>query len=215
MSRNKIFAIFLFEILLLLTILVQKSIFTHFDLSITIKLQAIFQDSLVNIFSPFSIIGRVEIVSLILLIILLISKKLNKFYVLFFYVMTGVFEQLGKYFINQKGPPIEFLKTNLSLHLPSDSIPHGFYAYPSGHSARTAFVSGILLFVIWKSGIRKELKLIFAFCVLTFDISMFVSRVYLGEHWLTDVIGGGILGFSLVFLVPFLAPVRLKKRSPH
>lgn len=195
------FLIYGFLLLLLftvLTFLVQKNVFVHLDYSFTVKLQSLMGNRLITFFSLFSIIGRVEIVSAILLIVLFINNKLNKFLTLLLFIATGLFEELGKYFVGQKGPPIKFLKTDLSLHLPSDLIPRGFFAYPSGHSARTAFVSGILILVIWESDkLSRGTKYFLIFCVALFDFLMFISRIYLGEHWLSDVVGGAILGLSL------------------
>ena len=48
----------------------------------------------------------------------------------------------------------------------------------------------------------KELINVFLFL---FNVAMLISRVSLGEHWTTDVIGGALLGlssgiFALIFL---------------
>jgi membrane-associated phospholipid phosphatase len=71
---------------------------------------------------------------------------------------------------------------------------------------RTVYLSIIIFYLIWR--LRKSiwLKLFFTFVIFAIDLVMMVSRVSLGEHWMSDVLGGGILGlatgvFSLIFLI--------------
>lgn len=202
-----IFGLFVF---VFLSFFVSQNLFRALDFQIIIKLQQIIPDFLTTPFSLFSIIGSAEIASVILLLFLLLLPRLNKISVLYLYSVFTVIELVGKSMIKQIAPPIEFLKTDLHIYLPVSSIPKDFFSYPSGHSGRTAFTSGVLLILLWKSSMRKELKIIFAICILTFDFIMFVSRVYLGEHWTTDVVGGLILGFSFAFLSPYIS-LKLKK----
>ncbi|MBI4098164.1 MAG: phosphatase PAP2 family protein [Candidatus Levybacteria bacterium] len=193
-------SIFSFFLFVILSFLVAKGEFIQTDFDLTVKIQDRIPDFLTTPLSTFSILGTVETASMILLICMLIFPSLRRISILIFYALTGFIEVLGKIIIEQKGPPISFLKTDLSVAFPSSYIPHEFFSYPSGHAARTAFISAVLLFALWKSPIRKELKIIFAICVLSFDLLMFVSRVYLGEHWSSDVLGGALLGFSLSIL---------------
>ena len=209
--RGQILGIFTFVLFAVFSFLVSKDIFRALDFNTTVKIQDRLGDSLIGPFSIFSLLGSAEIASIILLLTLILSKKLKSIFVLFFYGLVGFFELYGKSVIEQKGPPILFLKTHLPFQFPSSYIPHEFFAYPSGHSARTAFVSAVLLFAIYANIKNRKPRSRFALSalalaaagVLIFDLIMFVSRVYLGEHWTTDVIRGILLGASLALLASY------------
>lgn len=72
----------------------------------------------------------------------------------------------------------------------------GWYSYPSGHSTLAPIVFGlaaVLWSAPWKSR-RRRRALIAAASLLTFTIAF--SRVYIGVHYPSDVIGGLLLGVA-------------------
>ena len=69
-------------------------------------------------------------------------------------------------------------------------------AFPSGHVARLAFLAGIARIPTWLAALAVAL--------------MMVSRVYLGDHWISDVFGGLFLGL-LVAQVARVAERRLRR----
>jgi len=197
--------IVIFIFFLLFSYLVNKDLFTSFDLNTTVRLQ----DKLIRIvdgpFSFFSLLGDFEVISFFLVIALFLLRKINGVFILPVYFLLNLVELYAKYFIDHLPPPHFLLRTEQIVDFPK------FYvstqnSYPSGHMARTVFLTVILVFLLQRSKkLSKNTKyLCFGFLIL-FDIVMFVSRIYLGEHWSTDVIGGAFLGFafaigSLIFI---------------
>lgn len=104
------------------------------------------------------------------------------------------------------------IKTITQVIRPENQILHvASFSYPSGHCAGAIVFIGLLTYYIWlKWGSGQRIKIlstaIFGLVVafVSFD------RIYLNVHWLSDVIGGCLLGaFWLSFCVIFYE--RLKR----
>ncbi|RLL69931.1 phosphatase PAP2 family protein [Streptomyces sp. Z26] len=69
-----------------------------------------------------------------------------------------------------------------------------FAAMPSGHAMTTAMTCGLLLWAAWQLGSRGPLWWGAAALAVVSSAGVSVTRIYLGVHWLTDVVAGCLLG---------------------
>jgi undecaprenyl-diphosphatase len=75
----------------------------------------------------------------------------------------------------------------------------GGSAFPSGHAAQSIAVYGVLAALLAGSGPSWTTKLVAWSSALLLAGIIGVSRVYLGAHWLTDVLAGWALGSLWLF----------------
>lgn len=89
----------------------------------------------------------------------------------------------------------------------------GGWSYPSGHAMGSFVVYGMLAYVIVLS-VRRPLArnaMVFALAILVLGIGF--SRIYLGAHWPSDVLGGFMAG--TVWLSCCIAGSEYLRRQPQ
>jgi undecaprenyl-diphosphatase len=92
--------------------------------------------------------------------------------------------------------------------------PDEGWAFPSGHATQTIAFYGMLAIVLtaWYAPRRR---LLFALGAALVTVVVGASRLYLGVHWLTDVLGGYALGLTWLAVVVTILLVRAYGRAPH
>ena len=85
----------------------------------------------------------------------------------------------------------------------SDAVPPYEYSasFPSGHSLNAVVIAGIVAYVIILRLKTTRTRITTAAAAAVFAVTIGLSRVYLGHHWLTDVLAAWLLGAAWLALV--------------
>lgn len=202
-----ILACILFIVFIYYSYLVSKELFTQLDFDLTVKFQDKIPGRLDLPFSFFSILGSAEVTGIIWLVLLTLMM-LKRFWLtavsLFLLPLALAIELFGKLFVHHPAPPYLFYRGVLDVNFPL-YFSHTDYSYPSGHETRTAF---LVVFLMVYFLLRKNhyFQLISQPVLLGILIIMTISRIYLGEHWTSDVIGGFLIGASFGILSGITVP---------
>ena len=114
------------------------------------------------------------------------GKKIAVIIVISFLIIIPL-NTLFKNFFERNRPPVE----GLEVHVP-DKMD---FAYPSGHASIVA--AGALILIIL---FRREKELAFSIILACEAALVCISRVYVGDHYFLDVIGGALLGAGIALL---------------
>lgn len=184
---------FIIFIVLSYLVLTQKDI--YIDSLIYNFISKFISNNLTNSIKLLTLLGSALVVISIVIIVLIFFK--NKRYGIYMAInlITITILQLILKSIFSRSRPIDI---NL--------IKESGYSFPSGHSLTVMALYGFIIYLIYISKLNRNSKTIFIslFSLIIFIVGL--SRIYLGVHFFTDVIGA--YTFSLSYLIIYISIIK-------
>ncbi|GGD81314.1 phosphatase PAP2 family protein [Paenibacillus nasutitermitis] len=166
-----------------LSLLVQRDSIREFDLSIIHTVQGWENDYFTRIAKTLSFIGSSSVtipLALSIAVVLAIVLKHRREIILF------VGTLLGSWLLNATLKSL-YQRARPDIHR---IVTEAGFSFPSGHSMSAFSLYGILTYLLWRHlpsrGWRIAL-ILFSLCMV---LGIGLSRIYLGVHYPSDVIGG-------------------------
>lgn len=140
--------------------------------------------------------------SVAVIIILLVMRRLSQAcQVLISFLVSALLAQLMKNLFSMPRPK-EFFSPGQYTYFIDGITNRGFSSFPSGHTT-SVFALATMLALFEKNKKWNILYLLVA-------VGVGYSRIYLGQHFLSDVLAGSLIGMLLSVLVHWLFPEKFR-----
>lgn len=202
LNKQILTATILFIIFIIFTILVKLNVFNKIDTSIESFIIEIRNNNLTKVLTTITNLGSATALIAITLVILLVAIiKHHRLPISTMINLPSIYiiNEIMKAIIRRPRPNGIFLV---------DAI--GF-SYPSGHTIVSLAFYGFIIKSLCDRIKTKALKIIINILGISLIILISFSRIYLGVHYLTDIIAGYILGSSYLILFLYIRKNYIKR----
>lgn len=134
---------------------------------------------------------------ILLIVIVLLLKKKQGLYFVFNIIFILLLNVLIKNIVMRERP--------VGINL----IDEGGYSFPSGHSMTSVAAYGMIIYYLYKSKLNNILKYTGMTISILLSILIPISRVYLGVHFLSDILAGACI--SIIWLMIYTEYIKRKE----
>lgn len=175
-----------------ITVLIKTDIIVPFDDVIYKLVTFKMNDIITSIFKVFTFLGSTGFIIFLCVFFLVLSIILKKKNVGLIIdgvvIISTIVNNVVKVIIRRARPTVLALVTEKS------------FSFPSGHTMASTTMYGILLYLVLKSDMKKSYKVTLSIILGILPILVMLSRIYLGAHFASDVIGGYILSVAMLLI---------------
>lgn len=196
MKNRKWLILALSIVFIILTILVKLNMLTSFDNVFYNLIAFDINDLLINIYKLITFLGStlfiISMCVFFLILFIILKKKNHGLIVTSVVIISTLINNLIKIIIARERPNVISFVTEHS------------YSFPSGHTMAATTLYGILLYFVLKSNMNKKLKIALSVVLGLLPVLVAFSRVYLGAHFMSDVIGAIIISTILLLIETYV-----------
>lgn len=192
MKNKKIYIIIFLSILFIInTLLVLCKVYTPVDSFIHDIYMHTFSSITTKVMKVFTFFGStlfIILLSIFIFIYFLYKKKNNYAYVsAILIIISTVINNIIKIIIRRPRPIYMMVEENS-------------FSYPSGHTMASVTLYGFIIYLILRSNMNKHNKILFTSLLSILIFMILSSRIYLGAHFFSDIIGGTILSIIIILV---------------
>jgi undecaprenyl-diphosphatase len=166
-----------------------------FDLLVSQEIQEdqnVILDTLMKAFSWLGTVYVAVIMVFVFALVFFIFKYLKEGFFILSCILSGGVSYVLKMLIDRPRPTVDFVRIVEETH---------YQSFPSGHVLfYTVFFGSLMIIALYSKILKNSFKILIALVCLSMIVLGAVSRIYLGAHWFTDVIGGFIVGVLFVMI---------------
>lgn len=138
--------------------------------------------------------GPLGIICILILLTIFIKKKSYKKYIWLNLIIIFAINQLLKLLFYRERPNINRL------------VEENGFSFPSGHSMVSTAFYGFLIYLIYKEINNKKIRNILITILVILVATIGISRIYLGVHYASDVIGG--ISLAVAYLIIYIKIIK-------